>query len=336
MLNLFKLLFLSSVIIGSMISISSNSWMGMWLGLEINLLSIIPLMNTSSNPLSSEASMKYFITQAIASTLIILAIILMSLDFLSTLFKESPLMYVFNSGLMTKMGAAPFHFWFPEVLEGLAWMNCLIFLTWQKLAPMILIFYNINNFYFSFIIISCLMISGIIGFNQISMRKILAYSSINHIGWMLGAMFFQESIWLLYFSIYSALSILLTLYLNFFNIFMLKQLFSNLNKNLTLKMFFLFNFFSLAGMPPFIGFLPKWLTINALIQEKFYLLTFIMLISTLITIFYYIRITIPSLTMNYSQINYFKKFSIKQIWFNIFNFTNLSSLILCTALFNFL
>nr|YP_009185944.1 NADH dehydrogenase subunit 2 [Scaphidium quadrimaculatum]ALO70884.1 NADH deshydrogenase subunit 2 [Scaphidium quadrimaculatum] len=330
------MLFTSSLIMGSVIAISSNSWLGMWLGLEINLLSIIPLMNNSLNPLSSEASMKYFVTQAIASSFILMTIIFMSLNFLIPKSMESSLMMIFNTGILTKMGAAPFHFWFPEVMEGLSWLNCLIFLTWQKVAPMILLFYNLNNLFFSFIIMSCLLISGIMGLNQVSLRKILAYSSINHIGWMISAMLVQETIWMIYFLIYSILSIILVMFFKFFNFSILQQLFSSLTKNLSLKMFFSMNFLSLAGMPPFFGFIPKWLTIQLLIFNQYYLITFVMLISTLMTIFYYTRTIFSSLMINFTQINFVKKNQPKNFWLNFLNFFNLMSLFSYSLIADFL
>nr|ALO70644.1 NADH deshydrogenase subunit 2 [Lathrobium brunnipes] len=326
-----------SMMIGTLISISSSTWMGMWMGLEINLLSIIPLMNNKNNMFSSEASMKYFITQALASTMLMFSIILMSMNFNPMWMLDNHMMIMFNSALLTKMGAAPFHFWFPEVMEGLNWVNCFIILTWQKIAPMILVMYNIYYpIFFSMIIIFSMLISGVMGLNQISLRKILAYSSINHIGWMISSMFFMETIWMYYFLIYMIITINVVSMFKIMNIFFIKQLISSLNNNIIIKLIFIMNFMSLGGLPPFLGFMPKWLTIQSMIHENHLGLALIMVIMTLLTLFFYIRLTFSTLMFNNEELNY-------QIYYNknlfliiSFNITTIMGLITSIISFNFL
>nr|ALO70833.1 NADH deshydrogenase subunit 2 [Philonthus fimetarius] len=328
------MLFFSSMMIGTLISISSLSWMGMWMGLEINLLSIIPLMNSSKNLFSSEASLKYFITQAMASTILLFSIILM-MNNISILNHMSNIVLMLNSALLTKMGAAPFHFWFPEIMEGLSWMNCLTLLSWQKIAPMVILSYNINFplFFFTIIVMS-MLVSGIIGFNQISMRKIMAYSSINHIAWMISSMFTLETIWFLYFLTYTIISINIILIFNLLNIFYMKQMFTNLNNNIQVKFFFVMNFLSLGGLPPFLGFLPKWLTIENLVENKMWFLTLIMVILTLLTLYFYIRMMFSTLTISMTQPNFLIPNKINQLWIFFSNFISIISLLMCSILFN--
>nr|YP_009995350.1 NADH dehydrogenase subunit 2 [Ochthebius glaber]QNP09766.1 NADH dehydrogenase subunit 2 [Ochthebius glaber] len=333
MFNVYKLLFTISLMTGTLISISSYSWLGMWMGLEINLLSIIPLFSNSKNMLSNESSLKYFITQALASTIMLFAIIMLSSKISNNW--ENNFNLIFNSSLLTKMGAAPFHFWFPEVMKGLSWNNCLLLLTWQKIAPMILIMYNNMMMFFSLIIMFSMLISGIMGINQTSLRKILAYSSINHIGWMLSSMMFMESIWLIYFITYSIISLNIILMFKIMNIFFLKQLFISLNKNKMMKMFFIMNFLSLGGLPPFLGFLPKWLTIQTLIENNLFMLTLMMVLMTLMTLYFYMRITFTTLMINMNELNYYFKFNNKNWIIMIFNFFSLMGLLFITLIFNF-
>nr|APX39593.1 NADH dehydrogenase subunit 2 [Longitarsus parvulus] len=328
------MLFFNSLIMGTLISITSYNWFMMWIGLEINLLSIIPLFKSHNNNFPIEATIKYFITQALASTIILFSIIIsMNLtEFLNNY--NYWLMMILNSALLTKLGAAPFHFWFPEVMEGLNWLNSLLLLTWQKLAPMILLMYNLNmTFFLSMIIIFSSIISGIFGINQVSLRKILSYSSINHIAWMLASMLCTKNIWLMYFLMYTIISTNIILIFYYLNIFFISQLFISLNNNKMIKLLFIFNFFSLGGLPPFLGFLPKWLVINNLTENNFYSLSFILIISTLITLFYYIRMTLPSLTLNYEESIIFIS-NIKKYKIIIFNMISLLSLIICTNIFN--
>nr|AXS66289.1 NADH dehydrogenase subunit 2 [Staphylinoidea sp. 2 KM-2017] len=335
MFKFYKMLFLFSLIIGSLIAISSFSWMGMWLGLEINLLSIIPLMNKSKNMYSSEAAMKYFITQAMASTILLFCLILLSNYLISYI--SDPLVMILNSSLLLKMGSAPFHFWFPEVLEGLSWTNCFIMLTWQKLAPMVLLLYNMKFPLLIFIIVILgMLIGGISGLNQISLRKILAYSSINHMAWLLASMLYTETIWFLYFVIYIIISLnIIIIFLNM-NIFFMKQSFSSLNKNIWFKLFFIVNFLSLGGLPPFLGFLPKWLTFYSLMMSESFVLITLMSLLTLITLFFYIRICFSLLVININEINYFKNSdkSNSLIWFT--NMISVLGLIFSTLTFNYM
>nr|UPX88655.1 NADH dehydrogenase subunit 2 [Hydraena nigrita] len=326
------MMFLMCLITGSLISISASSWMGMWMGLEINLISFMPLLSTSKNLMNNESTLKYFITQAIASTIMLFAFIYMSS--LNSMINNFNMMMIFNSAILMKMGAAPFHFWFPEIMEGLYWNNCLILLTWQKLAPMILIMYNKMMMFFSMIIIISMIISGIMGMNQTNIRKILAYSSINHIGWMIGSMMFSNNIWLIYFLTYFIISLNIILIMKMFNIFNLKQLFIKINNNMIMKMFFIMNFLSLGGLPPFLGFMPKWLTIQMLLENKFIMVTLIMVIMTLMTLYFYMQITFSTLMINMNENNYLLNTKFKNFYMTYLNTMIMMSLIFITFIFN--
>nr|YP_010443336.1 NADH dehydrogenase subunit 2 [Sophrops subrugatus]UTE83864.1 NADH dehydrogenase subunit 2 [Sophrops subrugatus] len=331
-----KTMFIFSLMIGTLISISSYSWMGMWMGLEINLLSIIPLMSDTKNMMASEAALKYFITQALASTLLLFSIIMLSLNIPYTLNMSEYFSLILNTALLTKMGAAPFHFWFPEVMEGLSWNISLIMLTWQKIAPMALLtYFNQNTTYLILAIIFSMMISGMMGLNQTSLRKILAYSSINHIGWMMSTLLVSETIWYYYFIIYTIITINIVLIFKTLNIFHLKQLFISMNYNYLVKFFFVLNFLSLGGLPPFLGFLPKWLTIQTLVQNQMMTISVLMIIMTLMTLYFYLRITFTTLTLKTNEISYYNHPPVSNFLMLTFNFIALISLIFSTILFNF-
>nr|QWW91990.1 NADH dehydrogenase subunit 2 [Abscondita cerata] len=336
MTKMYKLMFFSMLIISTLISISAYTWLGMWIGLEMNLLSIIPLIK-SKNILSSESSIKYFITQAIASTIIMMSMIMMmwKFNFSSIINMNSNLLMIMNSGLILKMGMAPLHFWFPEVLEGLNWNNCLIMLTWQKITPMVLIMFNIEfSIFYSMIIISAMIISSIMSINQISIRKLMAFSSINHMGWMMSSMMTEKTIWILYFIIYSIITINISMMMK--NIFFLNQLFPIINISPPMKMFFMLNFLSLSGIPPFLGFLPKWMVIQTMIENNMYLLTITMIMFTLIMIFVYIRIILTTLVMKTNHLNWNLKLNLKinKMSISMLNFLSITSLILMTIMFN--
>lgn len=305
----------------------------MWIGLEINLLSFIPLIKSHNNIFPAEATLKYFITQALASAIILFSIILIlnSSDFIQTNLNYIHNLII-NSALITKIGAAPFHAWFPEVADGLNWINNLILITWQKIAPIIILIYNFNSLFFRIIIIICSLIRGILGLNQVRLRKLMAYSSINHIAWILARILNYKIIWFRYFLIYSFILLSIILLFNHFKIYYIKQLFISLNINKTLKIFFILNFLSLGGLPPFLGFLPKWLVINNLVENKFYSLRLILIVLTLVTLFFYLRITFSTITIIINEIC-LKSTKLKINWIILFNALNLMRLFLCTIIF---
>nr|QFG40125.1 NADH dehydrogenase subunit 2 [Alpheus randalli] len=282
-----------SLTLGIIIATSSNSWFTSWLGLELNLLSFIPIISSSFNSYSSEAALKYFLIQALGSAIILISATSM------TLFLSSPSILILGA-LLLKMGAAPVHFWFPPIMQGVSWPHCIILMTLQKIAPLILVSCTLSSSISSYMIqissILSAMVGAIGGLNQTFLRKILAYSSINHMGWMLAAVLLSPNMLLTYIMIYSIVSasVVLLLYTN--QIFHFKQMSSISNtKAKTLSFMALF---SLGGLPPFLGFIPKLLIINFLASSSELLWLLLLLMSSLITLFYYTRIILTTLTLS--------------------------------------
>nr|YP_010248504.1 NADH dehydrogenase subunit 2 [Turanogryllus eous]QTK22268.1 NADH dehydrogenase subunit 2 [Turanogryllus eous] len=300
-LNPSKLLFYLMLFMGTLISISSNSWPATWMGLEINLLAFIPLMSTKNNMMSSEATMKYFIIQAMASSMLLTLIIMNSMLLnLNNMIMNS----IISTTLLMKMGAAPFHMWFPTVMEGLSWMNCIILMTWQKLAPFVILSYlNWNQTMMTLIMLSSVIIGSIGGLNQTSTRKIMAYSSINHIGWMILSMMMSENLWLFYFISYSVLSSTVLIILHNLSAIHLNQIPLSWN-SASMKFMVSINLMSLGGLPPFMGFLPKWMIIQNSFYSESQFVVLIMILCTLITLFYYMRMVINSFLITVNQIKW--------------------------------
>nr|AVN68278.1 NADH dehydrogenase subunit 2 [Rhyparobia grandis] len=333
------MLFLSTLIGGLVITISSNSWLGAWMGLEINLLSFIPLMTNNDNIYTSEASLKYFLIQALASSSLLFIIISKSLmESLFSLMQTPITIMMVIMPLMMKSGAAPLHWWFPSVMEGLSWNNCLILMTIQKIAPLYLMSYLISfNSFIITIILMSIIIGALGGYNQISLRKILTYSSINHLGWMMAAMSLGENFWLIYFMIYSLLTLTIISIISPMQISFINQTFL-INKNKILKFMLFSSLLSLGGLPPFLGFLPKWIIIQMLLINFSSTLTTLMIVISLITLYYYLRITYSSFLILSSEQSWNKntdEFN-KIMFFNIIlSVISLIGLTLCTALINF-
>nr|YP_009240860.1 NADH dehydrogenase subunit 2 [Pseudargyria interruptella]AJZ71890.1 NADH dehydrogenase subunit 2 [Pseudargyria interruptella] len=332
-LNSNKMFFLFMLFFSTLISISSNSWIGCWIGLEINLLSFIPLISNSNNLFSSEASLKYFLIQSIAS-INFLFFILLKMTLLKNFEMNNLFSILMNSPLLMKMGSAPLHFWFPNIIEGMSWFNSFILMTWQKISPMILLSYLFNKNFLILIIILNAIVGAGGGLNQTSLRKLMTYSSIYNLSWMLSSIMISENLWLFYFLFYSFLISIMCFLFHMLNLYYLNQLFF-ININYKIKLNFLINFLSLGGLPPFIGFLPKWIVINFLINNNFLLLIFILILSSLITLFFYIRITYASFMFNYLKLKWIKIFMKNKLFLilNFLSFFSILGLILSTFFF---
>nr|YP_010410316.1 NADH dehydrogenase subunit 2 [Haplotropis brunneriana]AGO50965.1 NADH dehydrogenase subunit 2 [Haplotropis brunneriana] len=300
--NSTKLLFLSSLMMGTVLSVSSNSWFGVWMGLEINLLSFIPLLANNKNMMMNESSIKYFIVQAMASTMLLFSILIIQLEYPLNWEQQIIPSMMISSSLLLKIGAAPFHFWFPEVMGATSWTNCLILMTWQKIAPMMVLSYCIQNSMFtSTIIIVSIAIGALGGLNQTSLRQLMAYSSISHLGWMIASISISETLWEVYFTVYSLLSLIMVLLFNQSKLFFMNQIYTAENMNIEIKFMMFLTLLSLGGLPPFLGFMPKWMVMQSLVENNLSALMATMAVLTTITLYYYMRISFSTLIMTFSE-----------------------------------
>nr|YP_010384338.1 NADH dehydrogenase subunit 2 [Squilla biformis]UGW52218.1 NADH dehydrogenase subunit 2 [Squilla biformis] len=287
------LLFFSTLVFGMMMAISSSSWFTAWMGLELNLLSFIPLISSETNQFSSEASLKYFLTQALASAMILLASSTMSTGVIF-----SP--YLLSTALLIKMGAAPFHMWFPMVAEGLGWLQFIILSTIQKIAPMALLSYTLEESYWLILLVASTsaMVGALGGINQLMLRKMMSYSSIGHTAWMLSALLISESLWFIYFIIYCITSTTIALFFYYKQAYHLTHLTSSSFQNTQQSAIMFMSLLSLGGLPPFTGFIPKWITVQELVTSTYTFLAFFLILGTLINLYYYLRLTLSSFMMN--------------------------------------
>lgn len=281
-------------------------------------------MSNQNNIYQAESRIKYFIVQTIASSILLFSLIIKDQPINNELLRIQSL--IFTSSLIIKIGIAPFHFWLPEVIEGLTWENCLILATWQKIAPSCLLIYEINlNLLTILIILSSSIIRRLISLKQTRIRKIIAYSSINHIAWILSSISISSHLWIIYFLIYSLTNVLLIITFKILNINKITQIFNpNFNKRLR-KFLFSINLLSIGGLPPFIGFIPKWFTTISISSTILFILILTIIIFTLIILYVYIRLGFPSQIFKNKKTSL--KFKIKLItWMPTLNFILITGL----------
>nr|QZK21961.1 NADH dehydrogenase subunit 2 [Amitermes sp. QLD_104] len=338
--NSTKVLLLFTLVSGMLVSVSSNSWLGAWMGLEINLMSFIPLMSNVKNMYNTEASLKYFIVQVLASATLLFMVVMKTLtEDLFTFESSTYTPMIICTPLLLKSGAAPFHWWFPGVMEGLSWENCALLMTVQKAAPLMLMSYliDINAFTLS-IILTSTIVGAIGGMNQTSMRKILTYSSINHTGWMLIALTTSENLWMVYFLIYSTLALTVVSAIKLSGVSFINQTMMT-NKETKLMKFMMFtSLLSLGGLPPFLGFLPKWIVIQAMIANNLTPLATIVVVTSLITLYYYLKISYSSFMILSTEpkwnVSIHKNTPIKNISALILSSISLMGMAACTIITN--
>nr|URX53395.1 NADH dehydrogenase subunit 2 [Procryptotermes leewardensis] len=332
-----KILLSTTLIGGILISISSNSWLGAWMGLEINLMSFIPLMSSQENIFTAEASLKYFIIQALASAVLLFLVVMESLVNQNLMMDKSIHEYVIMTPLLLKMGAAPLHWWFPSVMEGLSWENCLLMMTVQKTAPMMLISYLMEMGPLILVVVmTSVMVGSVGGMNQTSLRKILTYSSINHTGWMLMSLIGGSNLWLMYFVVYSFLILGVTTIVKSHNISFINQTMST-NGKITTSFLLFTTLLSLGGLPPFIGFLPKWAVIQMMVTNNLSSIMTMMVITSLMTLYYYLRVCYSSFITLHDEMKWGSQmFSVNEFttYSIILSSMSMMGLIVCTMTTN--
>nr|ABY48684.1 NADH dehydrogenase subunit 2 [Xantusia vigilis] len=290
-------LILSSLATGTIITMTSQSWILAWVGLEINTLAILPIISKPHHPRATEAMTKYFLTQTAASTMILFASTLNawhSGQWNIMQLTTEPASTVLTLALTMKLGLAPVHFWLPEVMQGSTIMTAMILTTWQKLAPMTILIMTHQNLPTTILltigIISSLW-GGWAGLNQTQLRKILAYSSIAHLGWIYVALSMDETITILTLLIYILLTSLIFLSMNTSHSKTMKDMATTWTLSPTLTTFMLLTLLSLGGLPPLTGFLPKWLILQELTTHHLTPIAILLAFSTLLSLFFYLRLS---------------------------------------------
>nr|ATU75187.1 NADH dehydrogenase subunit 2 [Conirostrum cinereum] len=308
-----NLIFIISLAMGTTITISSNHWVLAWTGLEINTLAILPLISKSHHPRAIEAATKYFLTQAAASALVLFSSMTNAWqtgqwDITQLTHPTSCL--ILTAAIAMKLGLVPFHFWFPEVLQGSPLTTGLLLSTIMKLPPIALLYMtspSLNPTLLTTLAILSTALGGWMGLNQTQIRKILAFSSISHLGWMTAVVIYNPKLTLLNFYLYVVMTVAVFLALNTMKVLKLSTLMTAWTKTPSLNAMLLLTLLSLAGLPPLTGFMPKWLIIQELTKQDMASTATLIALLSLLSLFFYLRlaycttITLPPHTTNHMK-----------------------------------
>ena len=317
----YPVLILSSVL-GMMVMISSNDLIVFYMGLELQSLALYVLATFNRDQLqSSEAGLKYFVLSALSSGLLLYGCSLIygfsgstNFDVISNQLNLNEYVLTFGIvfiivGLAFKISAVPFHMWAPDVYQGSPTSVTLFFTMVPKIAALTVFirflyvpFINLIDQWqmiIVFLSLASMLFGAIAAIGQTNIKRLIAYSSISHIGYTLAGLAagtnegIQSSI--VYISIYIIMNLAL-----FSCLLMLKRNnkyyeeiedLSGLSKNHPLlSLSLLIILFSLAGIPPLAGFFAKFYIFKAVIEQSMYFLAIVGLLSTVVAAFYYLRI----------------------------------------------
>ena len=317
----YPILILSSVL-GMMVMISSNDLIVFYMGLELQSLALYVLATFNRDQLkSSEAGLKYFVLSALSSGLLLYGCSLIygftgstNFNIIANQFNSDEYALTFGIvfilvGLAFKISAVPFHMWAPDVYEGSPTSVTLFFTMVPKIAALTVFirflyvpFLNLIDQWqmiLVFLSIASMLFGAVAAIGQKNLKRLIAYSSISHIGYALAGLAtgsndgIQSSV--IYITIYIIMN------LGFFScLLMMKRNnvyyeqiedLSGLSKNHPLLSFsLLVILFSLAGIPPLAGFFAKFYIFKSVIEQSMYFLAIVGLLSTVVAAFYYLRI----------------------------------------------
>nr|YP_009328348.1 NADH dehydrogenase subunit 1 [Epinephelus chlorostigma]ALP14450.1 NADH dehydrogenase subunit 1 [Epinephelus chlorostigma]AWW89578.1 NADH dehydrogenase subunit 2 [Epinephelus chlorostigma] len=295
---------LFSLGLGTTITFASSHWLLAWMGLEINTLAILPLMAQQHHPRAVEAATKYFLTQATGAATLLFAsttnawltgqwdILQMSHPLATT---------IAILALSLKVGLAPLHTWLPEVLQGLDLTTGLILSTWQKLAPFALLLQiqATNPTILIALGITSTLIGGWGGLNQTQLRKIMAYSSTAHLGWMILVLQFSPTLTLLTLLTYLVMTSSTFLVFKLNKSTSINMLATSWAKTPALTTLTPLILLSLGGLPPLTGFMPKWLILQELTKQDLAPIATLAALTALLSLYFYLRLSYAmTLTMS--------------------------------------
>nr|AAV86160.1 NADH dehydrogenase subunit 2 [Pyrilia caica] len=318
MTSITKMISALSILLGTTITTTSNHWAMAWAGLEINTLSIIPMISKSHHPRAIEAATKYFLVQATASALLLFSSTINAQhtgQWDITQLTYPPACTLLTIAIAIKLGLTPFHFWFPEVLQGSSLTTAMLLSTVMKLPPITLLLissHSLNPTLLTIMSTTSIALGGWMGLNQTQTRKIMAFSSISHLGWMMITIVYNPKLTLLAFFIYTLMTTSIFLTMNTTNALKLSTLMTSWTKAPMLNTTLMLTLLSLSGLPPLTGFLPKWLIMQELIKQEMATTTTIISMLSLLGLFFYLRLAYCStITLPPNPSSKMKQWSIK-------------------------
>nr|ABL11156.1 NADH dehydrogenase subunit 2 [Pantherophis guttatus]AXY62370.1 NADH dehydrogenase subunit 2 [Pantherophis guttatus]CAL69858.1 NADH dehydrogenase subunit 2 [Pantherophis guttatus guttatus] len=290
------LIITTSIILSTTMITSTTHWLMTWVCLEINTLSMIPLISKPNHPRATEAATKYYLIQTMASTAILFAATMNAINTSNWdihLTTEPTATTMITLALMMKMAAAPFHFWLPDVSQGTTTLITLTILTWQKIAPLTILLTTHDKTNITLMLLSAMLsitAGGLGSLNQTQLRKLMAFSSIAHTGWILATMTMAPNISMITFMIYILTTTPVFLLMNTTTSTTIKDMGVMWTKSPYIMMALSTTILSMGGLPPLLGFMPKWLILNNMVSNSMITEATLMAMTSLLSLYVYMRL----------------------------------------------
>nr|AQU14906.1 NADH dehydrogenase subunit 2 [Pachydactylus montanus] len=286
---------ISTLSTSTIITMSSHHWLLAWLGLELNTLSILPIIMKPQHPRATEATTKYFLIQTLAAALILFASTINAWqtgNWNITTSSSPTTNMIILSAILLKMGITPAHLWYPDVIQGTSTLTALTISTWQKLAPLTLLYLIINHMSTPLLLLTGLLsvlVGGWAGLNQTQTRKIMAFSSIAHMGWLITALAMNPDLATLMMMIYLLMTTTMFMSLATTATKTLQDMGTAWTHSPTLLTTTIITLMSLGGLPPLTGFMPKLLILKELTMTKLYTTSTMLALLSLPSLYFYTR-----------------------------------------------
>jgi NADH-ubiquinone oxidoreductase chain 2 len=300
-------------------AISCKNWILIWAFLELSSFRFLVL---SKNKSARESIIKYFLIQTISSIFILCSIrIKISTSTIKTslwIIEPTTLIII---RLLVKSGLAPLHFWIPKIRKGLRWDRLILFLTIQRIGPITLTLSIINTTIIIVVILICSIIGTIRQMSTINLKILITYSSVSHSGWILLGRISKIEIYYLYIIVYTIIIVQMI-------VFLLKQKVISI---ISMKKRKIFNILliSLGGLPPLLGFFPKWISILTItLEDKIKLICILIVLLACLNVYIYMRISSSGFLKRPKKLILKVKFRIKIFTTYIINLITLPLLLL--------
>nr|ACA28643.1 NADH dehydrogenase subunit 2 [Phelsuma ornata] len=287
---------LTSLSTSTILTLSSYHWLIAWVGLELNTLSMLPIIIKPQHPRATEAATKYFLTQATAAALILFSSTMNAWETGQwSIINMTPTpTIIMTLAIFLKLGLVPTHFWYPEVLQGSTMYTAMIISTWQKIAPLSLLYLTSMNSpteIYLIVGLSSIFIAGVVGLSMTQTRKIMALSSIGHMGWLITMIPFNLSL--------TTFTLMTYIMLTCSMFYMLTTMTTPTLKDMSqahlcfpmMTTTMMLTLMSLGGLPPLSGFMPKLLILKTLTDMKLMILAILMALASLPSLYFYLRMS---------------------------------------------
>lgn len=294
----------------------SSSFIIIWVFIECSTLGFLAVTCLLNKNQKFRSISSYFLIQALGSSLFIVSLILLRTP--SSSFFILMVSLIYNISLTIKIGLFPFHFWVINLVPKLNWIRIFLLASVQKFIPMLILNWWLIDFYISLVVCVTILIRLYNSLGLIRVKLIFSYSILSHRAWIRLILEHLEW-WSFYYLRYCILFFLICLFNNIYIFEDQRDCILLNNLPLSLLFAYIFNLISIIGIPPFLGFVIKWVILDSLFQGGSYFILFILVLTSVVHLYVYTRVMVWRLFYFSSKSSLFKNNCLRRSFLN-FNY----------------